>query len=176
MGVDRLDYSKGLPQRMRAFRDLLAQLPRDTARQRHPDPDRLAHAAKTSSAYTDILHELETLCGSINGDYGELDWMPVRYMHRTVARSRAAGPVPRQPRWRLVTPLRDGMNLVAKEYIAAQDPPGSRRAGAVALRRCGGAADAKRCWSIPTTSTARPTRSIWRCRCRWKSGAPVTRR
>jgi trehalose 6-phosphate synthase len=64
--------------------------------------------------------ELEGLCGAINGDYGELDWMPVRYMHRTVARG-AAGPVPRR-RVGLVTPLRDGMNLVAKEYVVAQDP------------------------------------------------------
>jgi trehalose 6-phosphate synthase len=87
------------------------------------------------SAYTDILHELESLCGSINGNYGELDWMPVRYMHRTVARARLPG-LFRASRVALVTPLRDGMNLVAKEFIAAQniDDPGvlvlSRFAGA----------------------------------------------
>ena len=99
VGVDRLDYSKGLPQRMRAFRDLLQQLPREP----HNSATLIQIASPSRedvSAYNDILHELESLCGSINGNFGELDWMPVRYMHRTVARSAPAGPVPRQPRWR----------------------------------------------------------------------------
>ena len=87
------------------------------------------------SAYTDILHELESLCGSINGNFGDLEWMPVRYIHRTVARARLPG-LYKASRVALVTPLRDGMNLVAKEYLVAQneDDPGvlvlSRFAGA----------------------------------------------
>jgi trehalose 6-phosphate synthase len=133
VGVDRLDYSKGLPQRMRAFRELLAKYPetRNSAT--------LIQIASPSredvEAYTDILHELESLCGSINGNYGELDWMPVRYIHRTVARARLPG-LYRASRVALVTPLRDGMNLVAKEFVTAQneDDPGvlvlSRFAGA----------------------------------------------
>ena len=112
VGVDRLDYSKGLPQRMRAFRELL---------QKHPETHRRATLIQIASpsredvsAYTDILHELESLCGSINGNYGDLEWMPVRYIHRTVARTRLPG-LYRASRVALVTPLRDGMNLVAKE-------------------------------------------------------------
>src|SRR3954463_12822395 len=135
VGVDRLDYSKGLPHRMRAFRELL---------QRNPETRNSATLIQIASpsredvsAYTDILHELESLCGSINGNYGELDWMPVRYMHRTVARARLPG-LYRASRVALVTPLRDGMNLVAKEYIAAQDPDDP---GVLVLSRFAGAAE-----------------------------------
>ncbi|MCC2636082.1 alpha,alpha-trehalose-phosphate synthase (UDP-forming) [Ramlibacter sp.] len=135
VGVDRLDYSKGLPQRMRAFRELLT---------RHPETRRSATLIQIASpsredvgAYTDILHELEALCGSINGNFGELDWMPVRYMHRTVARARLPG-LYRAARVALVTPLRDGMNLVAKEFLAAQDPADP---GVLVLSRFAGAAE-----------------------------------
>ena len=135
VGVDRLDYSKGLPQRMRAFREML---------QRYPETHNSATLIQIASpsredvsAYTDILHELESLCGSINGNFGELDWMPVRYIHRTVARTRLAG-LYRASRVALVTPLRDGMNLVAKEFIAAQDP---QDPGVLVLSRFAGAAE-----------------------------------
>jgi trehalose 6-phosphate synthase len=135
VGVDRLDYSKGLPQRMRAFRELLT---------RHPETRKSATLIQIASpsredvgAYTDILHELESLCGSINGNFGELDWMPVRYMHRTVARARLPG-LYRAARVALVTPLRDGMNLVAKEFLAAQDPADP---GVLVLSRFAGAAE-----------------------------------
>ena len=135
VGVDRLDYSKGLPQRMRAFREFLTK-----------NPDLRASATliqiaspsrENVSAYTDLLHELESLCGSINGNFGELDWMPVRYIHRTVARARLPG-LYRASRVALVTPLRDGMNLVAKEYVAAQDPEDP---GVLVLSRFAGAAE-----------------------------------
>ena len=89
------------------------------------------------SAYTDILHELESLCGSINGNFGELDWMPVRYIHRTVPRARLPG-LYRASRVALVTPLRDGMNLVSKEFLAAQDPADP---GVLVLSRFAGAAE-----------------------------------
>ncbi|RYF40806.1 MAG: alpha,alpha-trehalose-phosphate synthase (UDP-forming) [Comamonadaceae bacterium] len=135
VGVDRLDYSKGLPQRMRAFRELLKQ---------HPETHNSAVLIQIASpsredvsAYSDILHELESLCGSINGNYGELDWMPVRYMHRTVARARLPG-LYRASRVALVTPLRDGMNLVAKEFVVAQDPADP---GVLVLSRFAGAAE-----------------------------------
>lgn len=135
VGVDRLDYSKGLPQRLRAFRELLENNPETRG------SATLVQIASPSredvTAYTDILHELENLCGSINGNFGELDWMPVRYIHRTVARARLPG-LYRASRVALVTPLRDGMNLVAKEFIAsqnAQDP------GVLVLSRFAGAAE-----------------------------------
>jgi trehalose 6-phosphate synthase len=135
VGVDRLDYSKGLPQRMRAFREFLSKNPdlRSSAT--------LIQIASPSrenvSAYTDILHELESLCGSINGNFGELDWMPVRYIHRTVARARLPG-LYKASRVALVTPLRDGMNLVAKEFIVAQD---EEDPGVLVLSRFAGAAE-----------------------------------
>jgi trehalose 6-phosphate synthase len=135
VGVDRLDYSKGLPQRMHAFREFLT---------RHPDlrsSATLIQIASPSrenvSAYTDLLRELETLCGSINGNFGELDWMPVRYIHRTVPRARLPG-LYRASRVALVTPLRDGMNLVAKEFLAAQDEADP---GVLVLSRFAGAAE-----------------------------------
>ncbi|MCW7538373.1 alpha,alpha-trehalose-phosphate synthase (UDP-forming) [Aquabacterium sp. A7-Y] len=135
IGIDRLDYSKGLPQRIRAFQELLASYPenRDSA-----TLIQIASPTRESvDAYADIRHELEHLCGQINGDYGELDWMPVRYIHRTVARKRLPG-LCRIGRVALVTPLRDGMNLVAKEYIAAQDPADP---GVLVLSRFAGAAE-----------------------------------
>jgi trehalose 6-phosphate synthase len=135
VGVDRLDYTKGLPQRMRAFREFLSKNPdlRSSAT--------LIQIASPSrenvTAYTEILHELESLCGSINGNFGELDWMPVRYIHRTVARARLPG-LYRASRVALVTPLRDGMNLVAKEFLAAQNPDDP---GVLVLSRFAGAAE-----------------------------------
>ncbi len=135
VGVDRLDYSKGLPQRIRAFGELLARYPE--TRQSATLIQIASPSREDVSAYTDILHELESLCGAINGNYGELDWMPVRYMHRTVARARLPG-LYRASRVALVTPLRDGMNLVAKEFVAAQDP---QDPGVLVLSRFAGAAE-----------------------------------
>jgi trehalose 6-phosphate synthase len=135
VGVDRLDYSKGLPQRMRAFRELLQKYP-----ETHNSATLIQIASPSRedvSAYNEILHELESLCGSINGNYGELDWMPVRYMHRTVARTRLPG-LYRASRVALVTPLRDGMNLVAKEFVVSQDPEDP---GVLVLSRFAGAAE-----------------------------------
>ena len=88
-------------------------------------------------SYSGLRRELESLCGAINGDYGELDWMPVRYIHRNVARKRLPG-LYRAADVALVTPLRDGMNLVAKEFIVAQDPADP---GVLVLSRFAGAAE-----------------------------------
>ncbi len=135
VGVDRLDYSKGLPQRIRAFRTLLERYPEN----RHSATliQVAAPSREEVDAYGDIRRELEGLCGAINGDYGELDWMPIRYIHRTVARKRIPG-VLRAGRVGLVTPLRDGMNLVAKEFVVAQDPDDP---GVLVLSRFAGAAE-----------------------------------
>jgi trehalose 6-phosphate synthase len=135
VGIDRLDYSKGLPQRLRAFRMLL---------EHHPETRHSATLVQIAApsreevdAYGDIRRELEGLAGAINGDFGDLDWMPIRYLHRTVARNRIPG-LYRASRLALVTPLRDGMNLVAKEFIAAQDPSDP---GVLVLSRFAGAAE-----------------------------------
>ncbi|MES2974087.1 MAG: alpha,alpha-trehalose-phosphate synthase (UDP-forming) [Pseudomonadota bacterium] len=135
IGIDRLDYSKGIPHRIRAFRELLKHYPEN--RNSATLIQIASPSRETVDAYTDIRHELEGLCGAINGDYGELDWMPVRYIHRNVARKRIPG-LCRVARVALVTPLRDGMNLVAKEYVAAQDPADP---GVLVLSRFAGAAE-----------------------------------
>ena len=135
VGVDRLDYSKGLPQRLRAMRSLLQRYPgncNSATLIQIASPSR-----ETVGAYNDLRRQLEGLCGSINGNYGELDWMPIRYIHRTVARKRLPG-LYRASRVALVTPLRDGMNLVAKEFIAAQDEADP---GVLVLSRFAGAAE-----------------------------------
>ena len=88
-------------------------------------------------AYIEIRHELEALSGKINGKFGDFDWTPLRYIHRSVARETLAVHY-RASRIGLVTPLRDGMNLVAKEYVAAQDDADP---GVLILSRFAGAAD-----------------------------------
>jgi trehalose 6-phosphate synthase len=135
LGVDRLDYSKGLPQRIHAFRELLAQYPENRS---SATLIQIASPSREAvGAYDDLRRQMDSLCGAINGDYGELDWMPVRYIHRNVARKRLPG-LYRASRVALVTPLRDGMNLVAKEFVAAQDPADP---GMLVLSRFAGAAE-----------------------------------
>ena len=118
IGVDRLDYSKGLPDRLRAFRRFLELFPHH-----HKAVTLMQIAPPTREdvqAYMDIRHELEALSGEINGEFGDFDWTPVRYIHKSVARDTLAA-LYRGSHVGLVTPLRDGMNLVAKEYVATQD-------------------------------------------------------
>ncbi|MEO5661378.1 MAG: trehalose-6-phosphate synthase, partial [Polaromonas sp.] len=135
LGVERLDYSKGLPQRLRAFRQLLKNYPENI---KSATLIQIASPSREAlDTYAGLRLELESLCGAINGDYGELDWMPVRYIHRNVARKRLPG-LYRVSAVALVTPLRDGMNLVAKEFIAAQDPADP---GVLVLSRFAGAAE-----------------------------------
>ncbi len=135
IGVDRLDYTKGLPDRLRAFRRLLELYPgnikRVTLMQVAP-PTR-----EEVAAYAEIRQELEGLSGAINGEFGDFDWTPVRYIHRAVPRDTLAA-LFRGSKAGLVTPLRDGMNLVAKEYIAAQD---AADPGVLILSRFAGAAE-----------------------------------
>lgn len=135
IGVDRLDYSKGLPQRFRAFEIFLASHPAIRGRVVYLQ---IAPPSRTGvRAYQDIRQELEQAAGHINGRFAEPDWTPVRYLNRGFSRSILMGFF-RLGGIGLVTPLRDGMNLVAKEFVAAQDPedPGvlvlSRLAGAAA--------------------------------------------
>ena len=135
LGVERLDYSKGLPQRLHAFELLLKKYPENL---RSATLIQIASPSREDmGTYNALLQELESLSGAINGNFGELDWMPLRYIHRNVARKRLPG-LYRVARVALVTPLRDGMNLVAKEFIAAQDPADP---GVLVLSRFAGAAE-----------------------------------
>jgi trehalose 6-phosphate synthase len=135
LGVDRLDYSKGLPQRVEAFRELLERYPET----RHSATliQIAAPSREDVGAYDNLRRQMDGLCGAINGDHGELDWMPMRYIHRNIARKRLPG-LYRASHVALVTPLRDGMNLVAKEFIAAQDRADP---GVLVLSRFAGAAE-----------------------------------
>ncbi|QHQ34138.1 alpha,alpha-trehalose-phosphate synthase (UDP-forming) [Algicella marina] len=135
IGVDRLDYSKGLPQRFRAFQQLL-----ETHEDLHEQIAFLQIAPPTREevqAYQDIREETEHLAGRINGRFATLNWTPIRYIHRAVPREILAG-LFRQARIGLVTPLNDGMNLVAKEYVAAQR---RNNPGVLILSRFAGAAE-----------------------------------
>ncbi|SAL35845.1 alpha,alpha-trehalose-phosphate synthase (UDP-forming) [Caballeronia humi] len=119
MSVDRLDYSKGLVERFRAFERLIEHAP-----QQRNNVSFLQIAPPTRSdvdAYRDIRLQLEAESGRINGRYAELDWTPIRYIHRQYERPVLAA-LFRESHVGFVTPLRDGMNLVAKEYVSAQDP------------------------------------------------------
>jgi trehalose 6-phosphate synthase len=135
IGVDRLDYTKGLPDRFRAFRRLLELYPENLKRvtlMQIAPPTR-----EEVAAYVDIREELEGLSGNINGEFGDFDWTPVRYIHRIIPRDTLAA-LFRGSKAGLVTPLRDGMNLVAKEYVAAQDDIDP---GVLILSRFAGAAE-----------------------------------
>ncbi len=135
IGVDRLDYTKGLPERLRAFRRLL---------ELHPENQKIATLMQIAAPtredvpiYVEIRKELEQLSGAINGEFGDFDWTPVRYIHRHIGRDTLAA-LFRGSHVGLVTPLRDGMNLVAKEYVASQD---SDDPGVLVLSRFAGAAE-----------------------------------
>jgi trehalose 6-phosphate synthase len=135
VGVDRLDYTKGLPQKFRAFGRFLEKNPqyrREVVLTQIAPPTR-----ESVEAYLGIRQELESLAGSINGRFGELDWVPIHYIHRSTPRRRLPG-IYRSSRIGMLTPLRDGMNLVAKEYVAAQDPVDP---GVLILSRFAGAAE-----------------------------------
>ncbi len=119
IGVDRLDYSKGMLHRLSAFEAFL-----QTHSQWRGKVTYLQIAPKSRSEipeYADIARDIGAAAGRINGAYGEADWTPIRYVNRAYSRATLGG-LYRASRVGLVTPLRDGMNLVAKEYVAAQDP------------------------------------------------------
>jgi trehalose 6-phosphate synthase len=134
IGVDRVDYSKGLDNRIRAFDRMLAAQP---ALQGEVSLLQIAvPSRKEIPAYSQLNRDLATLVGEVNGRHGEVDWTPVRYVNRGYAQSTLAG-FYRIAQVGLVTPLHDGMNLVAKEYVAAQNP---NDPGALVLSEFAGAA------------------------------------
>ncbi len=134
IGVDRLDYSKGIVLRLDAFERFLVAFPdwrgkvtylQITPRSRSEIPE-----------YAEMERLVGQMAGQINGTYGEASWTPIRYVNRVYSRTVLAG-FYRTARAALVTPLRDGMNLVAKEYVASQDPEDP---GVLVLSRFAGAA------------------------------------
>jgi trehalose 6-phosphate synthase len=135
IGVDRLDYSKGVRTRFEAIDDLLTEWPEQRGKFTYLQITPPSRAEVLP--YQALRREVEHAAGHVNGKYSDIDWAPIRFVVRAVSRSALAG-IYRSSRVGLVTPWRDGMNLVAKEYVASQNPedPGvlvlSRFAGAAA--------------------------------------------
>ena len=133
IGVDRLDYSKGLLERFEAYQHFLEESSQYRGKVTYMQIALLGRQKVT--AYRNMRDQLEQSAGRINGRFGDVDWTPIRYLNRNFPHGTLMACL-RMARVCLVTPLRDGMNLVAKEFIAAQDPanPGvlvlSDRAGA----------------------------------------------
>ncbi|HEU5467983.1 MAG TPA: trehalose-6-phosphate synthase [Steroidobacteraceae bacterium] len=134
IGVDRLDYSKGLLRRMDAFGRYL---------EKHPKAHgkvillQVAPVSRGSiESYRNFRQELDREAARVNGRFARFDWTPVHYLNRALPRRTLAG-LYRASRVGIVTPMRDGMNLVAMEYIAAQDPADP---GVLVLSRFAGAA------------------------------------
>lgn len=135
VGVDRLDYSKGLEERFLGYERFLSEHPEE---RKEVVLLQIAPPSRGSvESYRRIRNSLEGLAGRINGAHAALDWVPIRYVNQGYSREVLAG-VYRASRIGLVTPLRDGMNLVAKEYVAAQNPEDP---GVLILSRFAGAAE-----------------------------------
>lgn len=135
IGVDRLDYSKGLVNRIKAFERMWTmhpQLSRTVSLLQIATPSRGA-----IEAYGNLQSELARLVSDVNGLHGEVDWTPIRYLNKGFSQTVLAG-LYRTAQVGVVTPLHDGMNLVAKEYVAAQNPADP---GVLVLSRFAGAAN-----------------------------------
>jgi trehalose 6-phosphate synthase len=135
LGVDRLDYSKGLEERFLAYEQYLADNPEP-----HEKVFMLQIATESREevpAYQELRARLDAVSGRINGAYATVEWVPLRYVNRSYRRDELAG-IYRAARVGLITPLRDGMNLVAKEYVAAQNP---ENPGVLVLSKFAGAAE-----------------------------------
>ena len=135
LGVDRLDYSKGLPQRVQSYEMLLAA---------NPELRRKVHFMQIAppsrdgiKEYREISDTLDAAVGHVMGRFSDPDWQPLTYVKRAYSQASLAG-LYRLARVGLVTPLRDGMNLVAHEYIASQNPEDP---GVLVLSHFAGAAE-----------------------------------
>ena len=118
IGVDRLDYSKGLTERFASFEHFLETFPANRGRVTFLQIAPLSRG--DVHAYSEIRHALEAAAGRLNGHFAEADWTPIRYLNRNYTHATLMGFLrAAQVGW--VTPVRDGMNLVAKEFVAAQD-------------------------------------------------------
>ncbi len=134
LGVDRLDYTKGIPERLIAFGKLLENFPEWRGKVS------LVQVSVPSRAdvplYAEQRASIESIVGRINGEFGDAAWVPIRYLYRSYVKGQLAQ-LYRAASVGYVTPLRDGMNLVAKEYVAAQDP---ENPGVLLLSQFAGAA------------------------------------
>ena len=134
IGVDRLDYSKGLPERFASFEHFLETFPDNQGKVTFLQIAPLSRADVL--AYSEIRQALEQSAGRLNGRFAEADWTPIRYLNRNFSHATTMGFL-RAANVALVTPVRDGMNLVAKEFVAAQD---AKNPGVLILSPMAGAA------------------------------------
>jgi trehalose 6-phosphate synthase len=135
IGVDRLDYSKGLLNRISAFDQMWTEHP---ALRRTVSLLQIATPSRGAiEAYGNLQNELAKLVSDVNGRHGEVDWTPIRYLNKGFSQTVLAG-LYRTAQVGVVTPLHDGMNLVAKEYVAAQNPDDP---GVLVLSKFAGAAN-----------------------------------
>jgi len=117
LSVDRLDYSKGIPNRLEAFREFLIRYP-----EYHEKVSLLLVVVPSRDrvpSYAELKDEVELLVGNINGKFGRIAWQPVHYFYRSLPLD-ALSAFYRMSDIAMITPMRDGMNLVAKEYIASR--------------------------------------------------------
>ena len=135
IGVDRLDYSKGLSQRMQAYERLLKNHGEFLRKVVYLQIAPISRG--DVDAYRELAQMIDRQVGHIVGAYADFDWMPLRYLNRGFRRNTILA-MYNLASVGFVTPLRDGMNLVAKEYVAAQDP---ENPGVLVLSRMAGAAD-----------------------------------
>ena len=117
LGVDRLDYTKGIPERLAAFRHLLESQPE--LRKRVTLLQVVVPSREGIPTYGELKAQIQGMVSEINGHYGEPDWVPVHYIHRSLDRPELLAYY-RAADIALVTPLMDGMNLVSKEYCASR--------------------------------------------------------
>ena len=134
VGVDRLDYTKGIPEKLRAFDRLLERYPQmrgtvTLVQISNPSRTRVPEYARERE-------QVEMLVGQINGKFSDAGWVPVRYLYRSFSQGELAG-FYHHADVGMVTPLRDGMNLIAKEFVASQ----GRDPGVLLLSKFTGAAD-----------------------------------
>jgi len=133
LGVDRLDYTKGIPYRLRAFENFL---------EKHPELHRkitllqvVVPSRRNIPVYEDLKIEIERMVGEINGRYTRSGWVPIHYIFRSLERPELLAYY-RTAEIALITPLKDGMNLVAKEYCASN----TEQSGTLILSEFAGAA------------------------------------
>ena len=139
LGIDRLDYTKGIPQKLKAYRMLLEENPQ--LRGRIKLIQILVPSREDVEQYAELKSEIERLVGQINGSFSQPGWIPVQYRHGALKREEILTYY-RTCEVALVTPLKDGMNLVAKEYCACRNNESgvlilSEFAGAMQQLKCG---------------------------------------
>ena len=137
LGVDRLDYTKGIPERIRAFERLLELYPEH--REKVVFLQLTVPSRSQVAEYRELKREVDELVGRVNGRFATAGWSPIRYMYRSLPRRRLCG-LYRDADVALITPIRDGMNLVAKEYVTCQ----VEEPGVLILSRLAGAAETMR--------------------------------